>query len=117
MDLLISQVDSIGDAYVVVCLGDSDDLPPSRGAKMQLLSLALEMQQAVARIDGGRGRLRVRVGLAEGNVVAGLTGQRRCVRPRPSTSPRLKPNPSGRGRGVGRARRDGALRPKNRAAG
>ena len=84
------QADSIGDAYIVVCLGGSDGEPPPAAGRSELLSLALAMLRAVAQVDAkaaaearvaGRagedslaGRLRVRIGVAEGDVIAGLTG-------------------------------------------
>ena len=106
------QVDSIGDAYIVIALGDAD-LPPSPAARQQLLSAAIAMRAAVRRFDaaaaaaaaagngvggacsscggggcascrgggsgsgGAEGRLLLRIGVAEGDVIAGVTGAHR----------------------------------------
>jgi class 3 adenylate cyclase len=99
-------VDSIGDAYLVIALGH-DGGPPSPDARRQLLSAALAMRAAVRRIDaaaaaatgrciccrsdddggcddaaaagggGGSGRLQLRIGVAEGDVMTGVTGAHR----------------------------------------
>jgi hypothetical protein len=93
--LFPQQVDSIGDAYIVIALGDAD-APPSPEARHQLLSAALAMRAAVRRFDAaaaaahavgglngdgghgdGHGRLRLRIGVAEGGVISGVTGAHR----------------------------------------
>ena len=73
------KADSVGDAYIVVCLGGADGGPPPAAGRHELLALALALAQAAVDADGGGGDggLRVRVGVAEGDVVAGLTGAHR----------------------------------------
>jgi class 3 adenylate cyclase len=73
------KADSVGDAYIVVCLGGADGGPPPAAGRHELLALALALARAAADADGGGGDggLRVRVGVAEGDVVAGLTGAHR----------------------------------------
>jgi class 3 adenylate cyclase len=77
------KADSIGDAYIVVCLGGPDGGAPSAAGRGELLAAALAMQRAVARIDAEAawdaglrsvGQVRLRIGVAEGDVIAGLTG-------------------------------------------
>jgi class 3 adenylate cyclase len=79
------QVDTVGDAYLLVCSGPSSGGPPPPAARAQLLSAALALRRAAAALDhveaaaaaaAGRQpvRMRVRIGAAQGQAAAGLTG-------------------------------------------
>jgi class 3 adenylate cyclase len=80
------QVDSVGDAYVIICSGAAP------AARAQLLSAAFALRSVVARVSsdcsealqdnvGKRSKtevasseLRIRIGVAMGEAASGLTG-------------------------------------------
>jgi hypothetical protein len=102
VSLVASQMDTIGDAYIVVAgLGSERELPRidddnssvdgirlKANATAELLSLALEMQRAIEMINAHSGcstsdscpsqpeLMSMRIGVAEGSAVAGVIGTR-----------------------------------------
>jgi class 3 adenylate cyclase len=83
-----AQVDTIGDAYVLVASGPAAGGPPTPAARAQLLSSALALRRAADALDAAEAaaaaaagrpavRLRVRIGVAQGQAAAGLTGSLR----------------------------------------
>lgn len=63
------KIETIGDCYHAAAGLDPNDMDPA-GATVALVSMALEMQTAVCQLDGDR--IRFRVGLHRGSVIAGV---------------------------------------------